>query len=469
MSLQVQTPLPLIEALRAVPVFSELTDNQLTWIAANSEERHFGAGEVVFHAGEPADYMVIVLGGEFETRRDGPNGEVIRFTAKSGDVTGMLPGSRLTHIPSSAYAITATRIRVLHKDRFWEMFSHMPELAPKLIAVLTDRVRFAAKNEQQREKLAALGKLSAGLAHELNNPASAVRQGAATLREAIGELKTANFRLSQCVATPEQKRSFFEFEARTLERIGTRTLDALERSDREQEIVELLEARGVREAWKFAPALVECDFDSETLDSLMALGVGDFLQDYLLRFSATVAVEEVVREIEISAGRITDLVQAIKEYSFMDQAPGQEIDLHKGIDATLVMLGHKLKKGIAVVREYDRSLPRVCAYGSELNQVWTNLIDNAISAMKAGGELRIATRRERDWAVVEIVDNGPGIPREVQHRIFEPFFTTKDVGEGTGLGLETVARIVKQHHGELSFDSKPGRTSFQVRLPLPAA
>ena len=467
MSPEAQTPLSTIEALRAVPAFSELNDDQLAWIAANSEERRFGAGDTIFHAGEPANFMVIVLEGEFETRRDGPGGEVIRFTVKIGDVTGMLPGSRLTHIPSNAYAITGGRIAALHKDRFWEMFSHMPELAPKLIAVLTDRVRSAAKTEQQREKLAALGKLSAGLAHELNNPASAVRQGAATLREAIGELKTANFRLSQRVATPEQKRKFFEFEARALERIGTQTLDPLDRSDREQEIAGRLEARGVTEAWKFAPALVECDLNLETLDSLEASGTGDFLPDFLLRLSATVAVEEVVREIEISAGRISDLVQAIKEYSFMDQTPQQEIDLHKGIDATLVILGHKLKRGVALVREYDRSLPRVCAHGSELNQVWTNLIDNAVSAMKAGGELRIRTRREREWAVVEIADNGPGIPREVQHRIFEPFFTTKDVGEGTGLGLEIVARIVKQHRGELSFDSKPGHTSFQVRLPLP--
>lgn len=466
MSPQAQTPLPIIEALRAVPAFSELNDDQLAWIAANSEERLYAAGDIVVHAGEPADYMIILLEGEFETRRDGPGGEAIRFTARSGDVTGMLPGSRLTHIRSTVYTTRATRAAALHKGRFWEMFSHMPELAPKLIAVLTDRVRSATKAEQQREKLAALGKLSAGLAHELNNPASAVRQGAATLREAIGELKTANLRLSQRISTPEKKRSFFDFEARALERIGTQTLDALERSDREQEIAEWLEGRGVTEAWKFAPALVECDFDAEMLASLEAMA-GDFLPDALLRFSATAAVEEVVREIEISAGRISDLVQAIKEYSYMDQAPEQEIDLHKGIEATIVMLGHKLKKGIAVVREYDRSLPRVCAQGSELNQVWTNLIDNAVSAMKAGGELRIRTGREREWAVVEIADNGPGIPREVQHRIFEPFFTTKDVGEGTGLGLETVARIVKQHHGEVRFDSTPGRTSFQVRLPLP--
>ena len=466
MSREVETPLPMIESLRTVPALSELNDSQLAWIAANSEERRYSAGEIIFHAGEPANFMVIVLEGEFETRRDGPGGEVIRFRAQGGDVTGMLPGSRLTHIPSNAYAIADTRLAALHKDRFWVMFSHMPELAPKLIAVLTDRVRSATKAEQQREKLAALGKLSAGLAHELNNPASAVRQGAATLRESIGELKTANFRLSQRVATPEQKRHFFEFEARALQRIGTLTPDPLERSDREQEVTDWMEARGVPEAWKFAPALVECAFDSEMLADLEAFSEGGFLPDFLLRFSATVAVEEVVREIEISAGRISDLVQAIKEYSFMDQSPEQEIDLHKGIEATLVMLGHKLKKGIAVVREYDRSLPRVCAHGSELNQVWTNLIDNSVSAMKAGGELRIRTRRERDWAVVEIADNGPGIPREVQHRIFEPFFTTKDVGEGTGLGLETVARIVKQHHGELSFDSKPGHTSFQVRLPL---
>jgi len=226
------------------------------------------------------------------------------------------------------------------------------------------------------------------------------------------------------------------------------------------------ELHGVQEAWKLASTLVEAGIGRPELEKIAGTFADRYLGDVVQRFTAAIMAEKLVGEIENSTSRISDLVCAIKEYSYMDQNPEREIDIHQGIDSTLTMLNFRLKKGVKVVREYDTSLPPVCAHGSELNQVWTNLIDNAADAMNGDGELRIRTSRELDRVLVEFIDNGPGIPEDIQDRIFEPFFTTKGVGQGTGLGLDTVYRIVRSHHGYVEVDSKPGRTDFKVRLPL---
>jgi signal transduction histidine kinase len=243
-------------------------------------------------------------------------------------------------------------------------------------------------------------------------------------------------------------------------------IDSLERSDREEALARWLETRGVENAWESAPLLVSAGLDSTALTPVADALPPEALCDAVTRIGASSALLRLVAEIENSVSRVSELVRAIKEYSYMDQAPEQEIDIHQGLESTLLMLTHQLKHGVNVVREYDRSLPKIRARGSELNQVWTNLIDNAIDAMNGNGELRIRTSRELDYLLVEIRDNGAGIPQEIRNRIFEPFFTTKGVGEGTGLGLETVYRIVRNHHGEITFESKPGDTRFEVRLPL---
>jgi signal transduction histidine kinase len=242
--------------------------------------------------------------------------------------------------------------------------------------------------------------------------------------------------------------------------------DPLELSDREECVTEWLEEHHVEEAWKIAPVLAEWCTNAGKLQDLSA-DIGDaMLGPALARVTSILVIYGLIREIDNSTRRISDLVQAIKEYSYMDQAPIQEVDIHKGLDNTLLIFGSRLKGGMKLVRDYARDLPRVCAYGGELNQVWTNLIDNALDAMGTQGELRVRTARDIDGVIVEIGDNGPGIPKEIQPRIFDPFFTTKGVGDGTGLGLDMVCRIIRNHHGTITVESKPGDTSFQVRLPL---
>jgi signal transduction histidine kinase len=358
----------------------------------------------------------------------------------------------------------------LNKDHFDEMLQRIPELLPRLIGVMADRIREYSRAEQQRDKLSALGKLSAGLAHELNNPASAARRAAEGLRESMLELRQTNKLLDDDSLSCAERSALASFEENLLDQLSSKPqLDALEQSDLEQELASWLNRRNIANASHLASGLVEAGVDRAALDKLGAQYRDVVLSHILARIVSSVSSERLTREIETSTGRISELVRAIKEYTYMDQAPEQEVDVHRGIDSTLTMLKFRLKRGVDVKREYDPNRPRVFARGSELNQVWTNLIDNAIDAMGGKGELIIRTSRELDYIVVEIIDNGPGIPAAVQPHLFEPFFTTKGVGEGTGIGLDTVYRIVRGHHGEVSFESRPGRTSFQVRLPLKAA
>ena len=463
------TVTPLIEALRKIPEFADLKEDQLQWFASNSEDLHFAAGEMVAEAGSPANRLIVILAGELQGARKVGGG---LYVVGAGTITGFLPFSRMKEFPSNIRATVPTRIAALHKDRFDEMFRRIPDVQPRLVGLLTDRVRENTRADQQREKLAALGKLSAGLAHELNNPASAVRRSATGLREAMANLRDANFKLCREEVTEEVLEHLAEIEKDVAsEMTGSPVMDALERSDREDKITAWLEKHGIEKGWELAPALVEAEADDECLDKLSVELPGKTLQFALRRLSATIEVEKILRQIESGSARISELVKAIKEYTYMDQSGEKEIDLHEGLESTLTMLHHDLKNGINVRREYDKSLPKLWAKGSELNQVWTNLIDNAIDALaeKASGgkgEITVRTARDGSFALIDIIDNGPGIPPEVRDRIFDPFFTTKPVGEGTGIGLDTVYRIVRQHHGDVRVDSRPGETHFQVRLPI---
>ncbi|HEX4163892.1 MAG TPA: ATP-binding protein [Bryobacteraceae bacterium] len=459
--------LPLTDALRQISIFSDLEESQLQWFAAHAEDLHLAPGDAVVREGDPADTLFVLLEGEVQGRSEAGGPDTPIYIVRAGQVTGMLPYSRMTHFTLTVRAVTPSRGARLHKDRFAEMLQYIPQLLPRLMGVMADRIRETSRSAQQREKLMALGKLSAGLAHELNNPAAAARRSAEGLRLAALALRRISARLNREDLSREQRLFLAEREEKAIDHLPSAApLDPLAQSDLEEELNAWLDSVGVTDSWKLAGAFAEAGMTVKSLEPLGAHFTVPLLQDIVERFVYVLSAEKLTREIENATGRISELVAAIKEYSYMDQMPEQDIDLHAGIESTLTILNFRLKKGVKVVREFDRSLPRIKAHGSELNQVWTNLVDNAIDGMSGTGTLLIRTTRELEYARVEIIDDGAGIPQEVQFRIFEPFFTTKEVGAGTGLGLDAVYRIVQRHHGHVTFTSRPGETCFQVRLPF---
>jgi signal transduction histidine kinase len=343
------------------------------------------------------------------------------------------------------------------------------------MAGIYDGIQTLMMQTRQQEKMIALGKLSAGLAHELNNPAAAARRAVAELGRVLNDGQDAALLLATFGRSPDEAAALtdgLQGLTRDVTTRGTRAeqLDPLARSDRVDSIAAWLDDHGVPESYDPAGSLVDAGLDAAWLETVAQRVPPEALQAVLRTITVTATAGVLVDQIERSTTRISDLVEAIKSYSYMDQASVQDVDVHEGLESTLTMLAHKLRSGITVVRDFDRSLPHICASGSDLNQVWTNLIDNAVNAMHGTGQLRLVTRREGDDVVIEIGDDGHGIPPEIQSRVFEPFFTTRDVGQGSGLGLDIAYRIVvTQHHGDITLRSTPGDTVFTVRLPIAGA
>ena len=450
--------------LRRVSAFADLPDDQILWFLSNSQEFPVAAGETYVRQGDPADWMFVILEGQFQWRGEF-GGDAVIYSQKPGDVTGVLPFSRMKQFTVTGRAVTDGRVLRFPASLFPELVQKMPELTTRLVGMMSDRIRETTRLEQQRDRLASLGKLSAGLAHELNNPASAAKRATSQLRDILKKIKSASLELGRRDLTTTQKAEIEKLEA-SFTQPDVIPPDALTISDLEDQIDSLLRSHGQNDLWQLAADLARRNIKPEVLESLFANLDGDTARAALVRIAASAEVAGLLNEIESSTSRISDLVGAIKEYTHMDQAPVQNVDIVKSLETTLTILNYKLKQGVAVQRDYLRVPLLVNSFGSELNQVWTNIIDNAIDAMHGKGELRIRTFRDDGCAVVEIGDNGPGIPQELQPHIFEPFFTTKGVGEGTGLGLDTVQRIVKKHQGSIQVTSKPGDTRFQVWLPL---
>ena len=456
-------PSPAVEELRAIQIFSDLSEENLEWLASRMRVRDFAKGEVSIQAGDPADYLIVILKGEVQASF--PDGRT--YFGREGQVTGMLPFSRLTTYKVNVRASAPTRSVALSKEHFPEMLQHIPVLQGRLVNVLSDRIRESTAIDQQREKMMALGRLSAGLAHELNNPAAAAQRASANLRDSWQAGRMARLELDRSDLPAESRVYLAQLELDWIQASNPpSTLDTLERSEREDEIGTSLDRRGVAESWRLASSLVDLGCTIDVVTDIAAHVPPAFLAHALTKLTASFSISRLSHEIENSTARISELVQAIKEYSYMDRMPEQEIDIHAGLETTLIMLRHRFKEGVELVREYDRTIPKVMARGSELNQIWTNLIVNALDAMQGKGKLIVRTSRDHDFVCVEIIDNGPGIPDDVQVHIFEPFFTTKPVGQGTGLGLDTSYRIASNHGGSLTFESRPGETRFSTSIAL---
>ncbi len=458
---------PAPDELRITPLLAHLLDEQLAWIAGKGRVVRLAAGEVIARQGDPADGFYIVLEGETEwTRRVGGR-EVHAVTLGAGTIFAELILLLDAPYPTTGRALTAVRLLKLEPDAFWEMLAVCPAVLRGVVRVAVERSQIHESVSQQQAKLIGLGTMAAGLAHELNNPAAAVSRGANLLGRMLPTLAPAALALAREIEAGQR-----EYVAGLPDEVTRRAgemgaVDTLARSDAEEDVAAWLEAQGVDDAWQLASTLAGAGLDPDWLDTLAERVSGAAVGPVLRWLEAEVASRTLAKEIEQGAAAISELVGAVKEHTHLDRTPRQEVDIHDGLESTLVMLKHKLRGGVEVVRAYDRGLTRITAYPGELNQVWTNLIDNAVDAMGGQGRIQLRTWREADRAVVEIADSGPGIPPEVLERIWEPFFTTKGVGEGTGLGLDIARRIVvDRHQGDIRLESEPGNTRFQVRLPI---
>jgi signal transduction histidine kinase len=457
--------------LRGCFLFESLTDEQLDWLLAHGTVEAHDAGAEVFRQDEPAEFFYVLLTGEIQLLKRHDGTDVVMTTANQ---PGAYAGATRAFVSASGDQSYAATLRTVTSARLFKLraedFAYVLKTWFPMALHLLDGMFLGMSNAEalvgQRDKLIALGALSAGLAHELNNPAAAEVRAADALHDRLQEGRRALVTLAPGLGRDQLERLLDLLTEAVEGAHNAPSLSTLEAGDLEDALAERLGAAGVEDAWEVAPSLVAAGLDEAWIDRV--IGCTGAAAPAAVRWLAIgLDIESLVGEIRNSAGRISELVAAMRDYSHLDKGPFEEVDVHDGLTKTLVMLSHKLKKGVKVVKDYDPGLPRIRARPGELKQVWTNIIANAVDAMDGQGTLTIRTTRDRDCVFVEIGDTGPGIPHEMQRRIFEPFFTTKDVGQGTGLGLDISYRIVvRRHHGDIQVRSVPGDTRFQVWLPI---
>jgi signal transduction histidine kinase len=485
------------DELRKLFLFEKLTDDQLAWLCRQGHVEHFEPG-LLYAEGEPAECLYVLLDGALVmSRRVGADDVETGRTSSVGVYAGAFMaylGDRVPQVYNNSVRVTEpSRFFVLAADKFAQLMNDWFPMAVHLLEGLIFGNKSAQEAIGQRERLLALGSLSAGLTHELNNPASAAVSATAALRGRVAGMRRKLALIAGSPHPPMALAALVGLQEEAAERVAkAQSLGPLEAADREDALTDWLDEHDISSGWELAPIFVQAGLDTAWLDQVAATmeaeapdagdlhgGLGDkrgkapageqggALDGALRWLGYTVETELLMNEIADSVTRISTLVDASKQYSQLDRAPYQVVDVHELLDSTLAMLAGKIGDGITVVRDYQPGLPRIPAYPSELNQVWTNLIDNAVAAMDGQGTLTVRTALERDKLLVEFGDTGPGIPDDIRDRIFEPFFTTKPVGLGTGLGLDISWRIVvNRHHGDLRAESVPGDTRLQVRLPL---
>jgi len=459
----------ILQELKSITELKNVPDSQLQWLIDNSECNTYSEGDFLFKKGDVMDKMHIILKGEFVVKVEQNN--QFRTVGMFGEkmITGTLPYSRADKATGYAEANQPAQVVSLNKSFFRDMIHNQEDLTTALVHTMSSRIRQFTKLQQQNDKMMALGKLSAGLAHELNNPSAAVVRSARTLQKHLSLLPENFKKVIKIKANDEEVDCVNNILFKRVE-AGIQDLPLVEKTECEDMIAEWLEEKGVEDGYELADNFVDFGFSEEDFQTIEGCLREEDLLPVINWLNQVLTTEKLVNEIQDASQRINDLVSSVKGYTHMDQAPEKKTaDIHVGIKNTLTMLNHKLKKGnIQVLKEFASDLPEPQIFVSEMNQVWTNLIDNAIDAMRNSDnrELKIETRKDGSFVNIDVTDSGKGIPEEIMDQIFDPFFTTKAVGEGTGLGLDVVQQIIQQHNGSIKVESKPGQTKFRVCLPI---
>ena len=458
----------LTASLQHIPALSEVPSSQLDWLLSNAHCLNFEPGEHLFSRGDPIDHMQIVLEGKFSIKIE-QNGEYKKVAdIDTGEISGNLPYSRASSAFGFGIANIKSKVVFLHKKYFNEMIREHHELTTALVHTMTTRVREFTKLQQQQEKMMSLGKLSAGLAHELNNPSSAMARSAEELKKHLGAIPEKFKSVISIKMTVDQVDAVNDILFGKISSGVVTNLSLSEKTDQEDEIADWLEDHGFEDGYDIAPVFVEFGLNGDDFDNILEYVPEEDLQPVIEWMHNVLTTENLVNDIEAAAVRISDLVSSIKSYTHMDRGTDMEaVNVREGIENTLKMLNHKLKqKQVDVQLKMVEHIPLILGRVGSLNQIWTNIIDNAIDALDKGGTLQITVEKDGDHLLVCISDNGAGIPEDIQSNVFDPFFTTKKIGEGTGMGLDIVARIVRNHNGEVKLTSKPGQTKFIFYFPI---